>query len=192
MLDAIPDLSVDDRGVQAVVDLALVAKSSEIDWVREDPVDAATRSKAAAYCSASSSDPNRRANVFGIKSGLQSNHAANLEVAPEKFANELGMFLHDMKARFSTRYPNGTAPPIQMPLFFEAATLSRMRSRMREAIAAVFRFAVATGRAENDPTFALRGALAAPKVRHPAAITNPTAFGALLRAIDGFEGHSSD
>jgi integrase len=34
-------------------------------------------------------------------------------------------------------------------------------------------------------------ALAAPKVKHRAAITNPKAFGALLRAIDGFEGHPS-
>src|SRR5947208_3439267 len=31
-------------------------------------------------------------------------------------------------ARFSTRYPSGTAPPIQMPLRLDAATLSRMRS----------------------------------------------------------------
>src|ERR1700733_2371935 len=97
MLDPIPDLSVDDRSVQTVVDLALVAKSSNIDRVREEPVDVATREKAAAYCSASSSDPNRRANVFGIKSGLESNHAANPEVAPKKLANELGMFLHDTK-----------------------------------------------------------------------------------------------
>lgn len=64
-------------------------------------------------------------------------------------------------------------------------------TRMREAIGAVFRFAIATGRAENDPTFALRGALATPKVRHRSAITNPKAFGALLRVIDGFEGHPS-
>src|SRR5271168_1377031 len=31
-------------------------------------------------------------------------------------------------ARFSTRYPSGTTPPIQMPFFFEAAILSRIRS----------------------------------------------------------------
>jgi integrase len=64
-------------------------------------------------------------------------------------------------------------------------------TRMRESIGGVFRFAIATGRAVNDPTFALRGALAAPKVTHRAAITNPKAFGALLRTIDGFEGHPS-
>jgi hypothetical protein len=58
---------------------------------------------------------------------------------------------------------------------------------MREAVGAVFRFAVATGRAENDPTFALRGALVAPKVVHRAAVLEPKAFGAMLRAIDGFQ-----
>jgi len=55
-------------------------------------------------------------------------------------------------------------------------------------IGAVFRYAIATGRATTDPTYALRGALTAPVVRHRAAITDPSAFGGLLRAIDGFGG----
>ena len=49
----------------------------------------------------------------------------------------------------------------------------------------VFRYGVATGRAENDPTSALRGALTTPVVRHRAAIVEPKAFGGLLRSIDG-------
>lgn len=60
--------------------------------------------------------------------------------------------------------------------------------RLRAVIGEVFRYAIATGRALNDPTFALRGALTAPKVKHRAAITDPAALGALLRAIDGFAG----
>lgn len=59
---------------------------------------------------------------------------------------------------------------------------------LRTEIGAIFRYAIATARAENDPTFALRGALAAPKVRHRAAIVDPAALGALLRAIDGYHG----
>jgi integrase len=47
---------------------------------------------------------------------------------------------------------------------------------------------VATGRAESDPTFALRGALTTPVVRHRAAIVQPKAFGALLRSIDDYDG----
>lgn len=60
--------------------------------------------------------------------------------------------------------------------------------RLRATIGQVFRLAIATGRAENDPTGALRGALAAPVVRHRAAIIDPKGFGALLRAIEGYEG----
>jgi integrase len=60
--------------------------------------------------------------------------------------------------------------------------------RLRSVIGEVFRYAIATARASNDPTFALRGALTAPKVKHRAAITDPDALGGLLRAIDGFDG----
>lgn len=60
--------------------------------------------------------------------------------------------------------------------------------RMRSSIGEVFRFAIATGRATNDPTFALRGALAKPQVKHRAAIIEPAKFGELLRAIDSYQG----
>ena len=60
--------------------------------------------------------------------------------------------------------------------------------RLRSTIGGVFRYGIATARAENDPTVALRGALIAPTVKHRAAITEPKALGPLLRAIDGFEG----
>ena len=60
--------------------------------------------------------------------------------------------------------------------------------RLRSTIGEVFRYAVATGRADNDPTFALRGALTRPKVKPRAALTDSRAFGGLLRAIDGYDG----
>ncbi len=60
--------------------------------------------------------------------------------------------------------------------------------RLRSTIGCVFRFAIATGCAEVDPTFPLRGALATPVTVPRAAVTDPKAFGALLRAIDGFDG----
>jgi integrase len=52
----------------------------------------------------------------------------------------------------------------------------------------VFRFAVATCRADMDPTAALRGAILSPVVQHRAAIIEPKAFGGLLRAIATYEG----
>ncbi len=52
----------------------------------------------------------------------------------------------------------------------------------------VFRYAVATGRAERDPTGDLRGAIPPTKQTHHASITDPKEIGALLRAIDAYEG----
>lgn len=52
----------------------------------------------------------------------------------------------------------------------------------------VFRFAVASGRAERDPSRDLSGALAPTKEKHLASITDPAEVGALLRAIDAYEG----
>ncbi|RYG38824.1 MAG: DUF4102 domain-containing protein [Burkholderiales bacterium] len=60
--------------------------------------------------------------------------------------------------------------------------------RLRSFASRVFRYAVATARASSDPAAALRGALIAPKVKHHAAILDEKGVGALLRAIDGFDG----
>jgi|HigsolmetaAR206D_1030411.scaffolds.fasta_scaffold07269_3 Integrase len=60
--------------------------------------------------------------------------------------------------------------------------------RLRSTIGSVFRYAIATARAENDPTFALRGALTAPTVKPRAAVTDPEKVGALLRSVWGYDG----
>lgn len=60
--------------------------------------------------------------------------------------------------------------------------------RLRSKIGAVFRYAVANGVAETDPTYALRGALIAPTVTPRAAILDPIELGGLMRAIDAFHG----
>jgi integrase len=52
----------------------------------------------------------------------------------------------------------------------------------------VFRYAVATGRAERDPSSDLRGALAPAKGTHFAATTDPKRVAEILRAMDGYEG----
>jgi integrase len=60
--------------------------------------------------------------------------------------------------------------------------------RLRAVVGEVFRYAIAVGKAESDPTFALRGALTTPPTKHRAAIVEPVPLGALLRAIDSYEG----
>ncbi len=60
--------------------------------------------------------------------------------------------------------------------------------RMRSLAGRIFRYAVATSRATADPSALLRGALAAPKVKHHSAILDPAAVGEMLRVIDGYTG----
>jgi hypothetical protein len=52
----------------------------------------------------------------------------------------------------------------------------------------VFRYAIATGRAERDPVPDLKGALQPAKTTHFATMTDPKAIAELLRAIDTYHG----
>jgi integrase len=70
----------------------------------------------------------------------------------------------------------------------EERGLYETAKRLRSTCGMVFRYAIATGRAERDPSGDLRGALTSHQVSHRAAIVDPSGIGALLRAIDGFEG----
>ena len=85
-----------------------------------------------------------------------------------------------------------TAPAILKVLqAVEARGRYESARRLRSTIGSVFRFAIATARAESDPTYALRGALTQFKPTPRAAITDATKLGALLRAVDAFDGQPS-
>ncbi len=60
--------------------------------------------------------------------------------------------------------------------------------RLRSFSSRVFRYAVATARASVDPAQPLQGALISPVAKHHAAITDPVAFGKLLRSIETYSG----
>lgn len=60
--------------------------------------------------------------------------------------------------------------------------------RARSLAAQVFRYAIATGRAERNPAADLVGALATPETQHFAAVTEPNDVAPLLRAIHGYRG----
>lgn len=61
--------------------------------------------------------------------------------------------------------------------------------RIRTIAGQVFRYSVATGRAERDPSADLKGAIPQPGEKHLAALTDPKDVAPLLRAIDGYNGH---
>ncbi|MEO6968560.1 MAG: integrase arm-type DNA-binding domain-containing protein [Rhodanobacteraceae bacterium] len=60
--------------------------------------------------------------------------------------------------------------------------------RVKQRIGQVFRYAIATGRAERDPVPDLRGALTSVVSTPRAAVTDPSAIASLLRAIDSYTG----
>ncbi|MDR1946039.1 MAG: integrase arm-type DNA-binding domain-containing protein [Desulfovibrio sp.] len=62
-------------------------------------------------------------------------------------------------------------------------------NRIRETCSLIFRYAIATGRAERDTAADLRGALQTHVTTARAAITDPNEVGGLLRAIDAYTGH---
>lgn len=63
--------------------------------------------------------------------------------------------------------------------------------RVRQRIGEIYRFAIAEGRAEFDPTSALSGLLKSVPKKHRAAITSPKELGCLLRALDAYDGQPS-
>lgn len=91
----------------------------------------------------------------------------------------------------------GTIPIAQITPHEAIAVLRKVEAtgayesarRMRSVRNRVFRYGVAAVRCDKDVAADLRGAIAAPKVTHFAAITKPSEVGALLRAIDGYPGH---
>lgn len=83
-----------------------------------------------------------------------------------------------------------TAPEfLAMLKAVEARGNNETAHRLRSESGQVFRYAIATGRAERDVTADLRGALAPVRVTHHAAIIEPEKIGELLRAIDNYRGH---
>lgn len=82
-----------------------------------------------------------------------------------------------------------TAPDVLAALRrIEARGRIETAHRTKQRLGQVFRYAIATGRAERDPTGDLRGALQPVVSKNRAAITDPVRIGELLRALYGYGG----
>ncbi|MAL95234.1 MAG: integrase [Haliea sp.] len=82
-----------------------------------------------------------------------------------------------------------TAPELLATLRrIEARGALDIAHRARQTAGQVFRYAVATGRAERDPSGDLRGALPPKHKKHHAAIIDPPGVGRLMVAIDNYQG----
>ena len=70
----------------------------------------------------------------------------------------------------------------------EAGAKLETAKRALQNCSRIFRYAIATGRAEQNPATHLMGALPPARKGHLAAITSPRDFGELLRAIEAYSG----
>lgn len=82
----------------------------------------------------------------------------------------------------------GARDLLRMLRRIEARGTHETAHRVRSICGRVFRFAVATGRANRDVAADLHGALVSTKAKNFAALTDPKRIGELLRAIAGYQG----
>ena len=82
------------------------------------------------------------------------------------------------------------SPPMLLAALRKIETKGALETahRARGLASRLFRYAIATGRAERNPATELIGALKSPTARHFASITDPQKVAVLLRAIDGYSG----
>jgi integrase len=124
-------------------------------------------------------------------------------VAREWFARYSGSWVESHASRILRRFERdlfpwiGSRPVAEITPPELLASLRRIEDRgavetahrAKSDCGQVFRYAIATGRAERDPSQDLRGALPPAIPSHHPSITDPAALGALLRAIDGYDGY---
>ncbi|MBF0501458.1 MAG: integrase arm-type DNA-binding domain-containing protein [Candidatus Riflebacteria bacterium] len=142
-------------------------------------------------------------NRKAVKTAGATKSANSFEVIAREYLAKIGDSMSPGNiARIQTRLVNDIYPwlgarpiaDITSPEFLkvirrlESRTVYTAHRAMREC-SRVFRYAISTGRATNDPTQALRGALAPVREGHFTAVTDPAAVSGLMRAIWGYSGH---
>ena len=82
-----------------------------------------------------------------------------------------------------------TAPQLRQALkHIEARGAQETAHRVLQVCSRIFNYAIASGYCDTNPTLGLKGALAPPQVIHFATLLKPAEIGALLRAIDSYDG----
>ena len=115
---------------------------------------------------------------------LKANDAADITISKNRW------LLEDLATPIRNR-PVSEIVPVELLDILKKIEASGRRDtahRLRSVMGSVFRLAVATLRATNDPTYALRGALLKVKVKHRAAITNERELGRFLINLDEYVG----
>lgn len=110
-------------------------------------------------------------------------------LSPGSVKRERRLIEKDMAAISGIPITEVTAPLLLASLRkLEKRGVVETAHRARSFAGRVFRYAIATGRAENNPADDLAGALEQPQVRHFASVTDPAKIGDLLRAMYSYRG----
>ena len=110
-------------------------------------------------------------------------------LSPGSVARERRLIEKDLAVLAEMPVTDITAPILLVALRkLEKRGVIETAHRARSHAGRIFRYAIATGRAERNPAQDLIGALEQPQVRHFASITEPGQIGALLRAMWAYQG----
>jgi len=142
-------------------------------------------------------------NRKAIKAGWADGQANTFEVIAQEWVNEQSSVWSDSNTTKITGqlelnlFPwlrgrpiaEVTAPELLAVLRrTEARGAIHTAHRILQTCGQIFRYAIATGRATHNPAADLRGALQPAKGGHFAAVTEPKAIGALLQAMNTYQG----
>ncbi len=127
-------------------------------------------------------------NTFGsLAEELMLQRAKTL--SPGSVVRERRMLERDLGGIAELPIRSITAPMLLKALRkIEARGAVETAHRTRAAAGLVFRYAIATGRAENNPALSLVGALSPAKTTHFSSLTEPEEVAKLLIAIYGYQG----
>lgn len=138
-----------------------------------------------------------------VKAAGEDRAANSLEViAREWFAKQSSAWVESHSTKILLRLENdifpwlGNRPVAEITAKELLSALNRVvdrgavesAHRLLQNCGQIFRYAIVTGRAEQNPCTDIRGALPPVKQTHRAAIIEPKAIGGLLRSIDAYEG----
>ena len=119
-------------------------------------------------------------------------HVRQATVWSESYADDVLRRLESNTFPVIGQFPIGevtAADMLDMLRRMEKRGIGETTYRIRAVCSQIFRYAIATGRAERDPAADLVGSLTPRKRNHFATITDPDKIGQLLRAIDSYEGN---
>ena len=172
-------------------------------WPDVGLADARERRDEARKLIAAGLDPSHEAKLAEARAMLSEENSFKLVaeewVAKQEREGMSEVTLSKIRWLLAKAYPRIGSRPVAKITPQEALTVLRSieatgryesARRMRSVLGRVFRYAIATTRAEMDPSRDLRGALTVPKAKHLAAITTPKGAGELMRAIEGYTGHA--